>query len=1706
MAEAINPVDQYLALLDQTKKQFDAILPGMEQGINKILGTGPSNVFMNRATPLRQNAEIAAGNNKGLATFSPQKTNPQMDGTQGYVKDMLSTVMSPGGIPTSGTAADRVRQIGFGAGPNKNNFDRYYNHSQYKKLGWNPYVDNEAIYNANSTWTDDWARASTQWMSLAGLGLSQTFNNWDDLFSFNGKGDTKYARDMNRMMSIANSSRGGVGGFAVNLYGNSAYTFGVMSNIILEEIALWGATTLTGGALGGLAAGRTGSNLAKFMKAGKALENAEDVIQAGKTVVQQAPDLNSVSTAANSLSDVNDARKFWKGLGNFVNPFTQTAETVKNIRTGANGFDAMSDWARHSKTFGSFFRDLQMMNASLAESRLEGGMVQNDVFMELYDKYLEENGKAPEGEDANKIMQQAKLAGVSTTQANFPMILVSNKLVFDKALKGFRAFRDNGDSSLGKLVINYGKKAKKKYEGFVDPANPRHWFTTKNGKRIINQFRPQNFAKNGIRYMSANLAEGLQESYQESIAKTMTDYYLETFASPERAGTALFLDKLEAGIGNQFNAQGAETFLSGFLMGGMVQIPQSLVFEYGAQAGKDVYERVSDRKAYDKKIADRKATQDRVINTANEIQADPKKFFNAIYENTQNQKDFANLMSSAEAAGDVKEEKDLVNDAIFKHVQTLLNQGYIDMFTDQIESFQQMNDDELLQAFGYDQNSGKADEFNNDMKGRLNSVLNKVNQIKANHEKYSTIRNPFNPKSGNPAEFEDWYGFEQARDLAIYNDYTYQQAAKRLSSIFNDAAGTKLGAAQSMQLSALFLNDSKGAFGQNMIDTQIDLLEREAAGYADGNEAQKKMGEERKKQAALLRNFKEDFVNYRNEYKQAKKSVANSALRDEVKEDTKTQFTVQQGSTVEYTFKSGTTVTGTVTKKTANKVTIEYTDISGKKVSKSVSIKAKKLKITGGPQGQLPLDFEGNEIEAGLEQRRQELESRIREYLSAISGIPAKSPELDKLILQVTDYAELSEDLSSAMNAVTFLNDPYNYSMAAKQFTQAAKDAREIAKTKMQKSLDEFKTRIGVNELIQKMFLKFNVFFSPEEIEALMKGDRVPSAFYKQNPKTGEFEEVDPTSNLYKEILNFLSEFESEQGFTLKGKVIGEAMDQGGYLIDDMIEADKAPSLKDILTGLGLQPGQDIYTIPIATVLQYILKKRIGSVPSRKMIQNLMTAIDPEENMVISLTSPSGFSYTKETGITIDPRFATKDYSAEVDGKFYTSTLTYLMIHPLTQKIVSDNQSDPGFKAAIQNVMDAFKKYYEDNPDMRQKYGNYVTRMLTSQEAFVAEAFASQAGQKVLAIVPYKNTNRNLWQEFMKALVSFFRKQFGRGVEEIIDDTALTEVLGIVSNKLAGKGVTAPAGTTTAAGTAPAGGIGIVSKPAVTRGTSLDSLKKDYPDLMATLLGQYSIATNKPGVANKEFATWFATSTDPNIDALVDDYNASNGFTEPGPAAPAPAPVSAGQRSSGPISIPTDEELAAEEEETPTDIKTIREQIAEATQEQLDDIVAKVNNQVLQAENLDYETYEKLLADRRNQLEPSGITFDSVNVMTILVMKDKSIYSADGNAIIVAKNDNNKTVVVRNLNLAGEDAILTEQQLREQVEYIKIKDVKTGEIDKVESPVEFTAEEKDLANQSAETATDSEEASKLSSQAFDNAKSKSEDDINDEFDNSLYCN
>jgi len=859
--QGADPIDQYLNLLGTVKQQMDVAVPRMRQGIDAILGGGTGSMIPN-GIPKNLGANSYDPSAIGRATFNPN-SNPFQGGTKDYVDKLISNVQQPGAIPQP-DALNRTRAWGIESGATKQfNFDRYYNHPNFKQLGWNPYIDNEAYYNANSTWVDDFSRASSQWGQLAWLGFKQTASSWDDLFSANTTGDTKYAREMERMMSIANSSRGGLGGFVTNMYANSAYTFGVIGEMVAEEVALWGATALTGGALGEVAALRTAKNAERLSALGKTVKAAEgglDVMQATR----------SMNTAVNSVQDIGQARKFWSGVGNFINPFDNVVETAKNIKTGANGFDKLTDLAIAQKTFGAFYRDMRGLNAALAESRLEGGMAQNKVFDDLIQKHIAENGKAPSAEEMKDMAAQAKEAGVKTTMANVPAIFFSNKIVFEKALGGFKPFRQLTKGGLGEMVVDYSKKAAKKYQGFIDTKtmNPAKWFTPKYRKYVVNQFRPQNIAKHGLRYMAANLTEGLQEVYQEGVSKAMTDYYTETYGSPERAGSAFFNAKLAGGFGEQMSGQGAETFLSGFLMGGLVQGPQRLLTETVPQKFEQLTASAEEKAKRAEYEAQKAKDQEHITNFLNDVAADPKKFYDPIYANVKAQKDFSEVMDRAEENGDKKEHEDAKQDSIFSHVQTLLDKGYIDLFTNQIESFQKMDDNELSQAFGYDKDSTNKDEYNKDIRSRLDSVLNKTNDIKARYDKYSSIRNPFDNQSDDIMEQLDHFGFEEARKQAIYNEYTFDEAKGRMGSILNAVSADPI-------LSKIKAGNITNIFNERQLNDELDTLKSEIATYKQGDAKQQKLAENKQRVYDKLLRLRESMTNHSIERNKAKKAAVN---------------------------------------------------------------------------------------------------------------------------------------------------------------------------------------------------------------------------------------------------------------------------------------------------------------------------------------------------------------------------------------------------------------------------------------------------------------------------------------------------------------------------------------------------------------------------------------------------------------------------------------------------------------------------------------------------------------------------------------------------------------------------------------------------------------------------------------------------------------
>nr|MCH9793664.1 hypothetical protein [Planctomycetota bacterium] len=461
-------------------------------------------------------------------------------------------------------------------------FLRYYNHPKFNKLGFSPYANNEEYYNANSTMWDDLSRMGGQFTSLVGSAFKSAYRSYGDLFDsdsyFTGP-DTTTADEFEEAMMIGSSSRGGAFGFTNNLLLNSAYTFGTISSIAVEEAALALAVAGTGGATSPLAAFRTGQNIGRL----GALNTSVGTI------------LNASRNFAKSLNNIDRAFDFRRAVkaglnfgADIIAP--QTAATIRNWKTTANTAQNLTNLAKASQTAGAFYRDVRRLNFTLAEAKLEGGFAYKDMIetgMAL--KSAENFGEPVTSEQMSEIESRANESAFYTSLVNTPILLLTNDLVLGNSLGGFqksfnRLTKQNLKGLPSKLIKTGNKDVPFEYvgDGFKG-------LMTSIGKAGV-KGNVQKIAGNGLRFFAANFGEGIQEVSQEAISAGTKAYYTGLLEDPLAGGIGLFDSAVGSAIDEQFSGQGFETFMSGFLMGGIVQGPQKLFFQ-GLPA---VYNRIKD--------------------------------------------------------------------------------------------------------------------------------------------------------------------------------------------------------------------------------------------------------------------------------------------------------------------------------------------------------------------------------------------------------------------------------------------------------------------------------------------------------------------------------------------------------------------------------------------------------------------------------------------------------------------------------------------------------------------------------------------------------------------------------------------------------------------------------------------------------------------------------------------------------------------------------------------------------------------------------------------------------------------------------------------------------------------------------------------------------------------------------------------------------
>jgi hypothetical protein len=393
-----------------------------------------------------------------------------------------------------------------------------------------------------------------------------------------------------------------------------------------------------------------------------------------------------------SMKDINKARAYFKNVvvntAQFLNPLENTTEFIRTINK-ADDFKNLSNLAKTAMGFASFYRDVRNIRLAWGEAGLEGGMVRNEMEEKLYDEFVKKNGRTPTLQEAEGLRDIAAKAGYTTAWLNLPIIYYSNRIVFDNMFKSFNPMRRLTQdvvekTAAGRIIFNR-KMLERPFE-VVETGWKGFLKSAKN---------PREYARVGFNYFKANFAEGLQESAQEVISGASKDYYTELYkGTPLKGG---YWAAVGENIQKQFSGTGFETFMSGFLMGGLLQ-PVTKAPSYL----KSTYLRFKDPTTYQAQKAKGIEQLNEMVNKLNDMYKDPLKYFNQDLANLESQTKYDEAARKASEQGDAKTYHDIKDASFYDHVYTALRANRMDTFIERMEDMKNLSPEEVKKTYKMD--------------------------------------------------------------------------------------------------------------------------------------------------------------------------------------------------------------------------------------------------------------------------------------------------------------------------------------------------------------------------------------------------------------------------------------------------------------------------------------------------------------------------------------------------------------------------------------------------------------------------------------------------------------------------------------------------------------------------------------------------------------------------------------------------------------------------------------------------------------------------------------------------------------------------------------------------------------------------------------------------------------------------------------------
>jgi len=706
-----------------------------------------------------------------------------------------------------------------------------YGQETFNKIGFDPHIDNEAVYNQQTNTFDDMKRwAVNAALPMVGLGFMSPINSYAGAMGGDVGASRQEAKDYEYYNALGYSSKGGVGGFTTNLLNSVSYSAGILLEGVAEGMMI-GATV---GAVGGEGVGAVPGTVI-----GGAVKGLEAFAKIPNALYQSVKNIGKISTAVGELKNINAAKNFFtsavKGTTKFLNPLENTYDAYKSLK----GVDDITRLAKTAKTAGAFWHDIMGVNLALSEGRLEGGFSQKSVYDRLYNEHYAKFGQAPSSDEQQRMMMKAKQAGFKNTIWNTGLVFYSNKIAFPSITRA--GFLKNAPRfNFGKVIGEVGDE----FQLVFNPADDitksyysKEAISLKNSLKALKD--PKKLGAAGLNYFKRNLVEGVQEIGQEALAAATEKEFVDGYYNKAASGFMYSYGALLDGLGKQMNAQGAEIFGSGFLMAGLLEGPSKL-FKFGTKTYSRIFK---DKELYQQNLKDREAQADNIVNALNDMHQNAKYFFDPRMSNYSTQMLIAKAVDNPDDL-DTKTAKDLEFHGFQKSVITALKTGTFDMFVKNLREYKTLTPEELEEAWSLE--SGQGEKALLSIDKALDTAKITDQRYKYAQDKFKDFINIENFEKDSP-EYQKAQIYNQAYSEAVgsfvFLQNTFDNNLGRLKKLYGSTNKIK-------SLSGSQFGNFAILSDPNKLSTQISYLIEEIKAGAETNDP--KLYDELNRKAKLL--------------------------------------------------------------------------------------------------------------------------------------------------------------------------------------------------------------------------------------------------------------------------------------------------------------------------------------------------------------------------------------------------------------------------------------------------------------------------------------------------------------------------------------------------------------------------------------------------------------------------------------------------------------------------------------------------------------------------------------------------------------------------------------------------------------------------------------------------------------------------------------